>query len=66
MGRAFYPHQLPSLIQTIFSSQSEGDIIRCLHEDNAQTFVDVIDQASSTSAPHHGAGLIEIHICTFF
>lgn len=44
LRRAFDPPELPSLIEEIFSSKDGGNTIRCLHGDDAQTFVDVIDE----------------------
>jgi hypothetical protein len=52
--RWFSPHELPSLVEAIFSSNGAGDTIRSLVGDDAQTFVDVIDEACPTSA-HHGS-----------
>jgi len=46
--RAFVPHELPSLIEAIFSSEDEGGPIRPLLDDNTQIFIDVIDEARST------------------
>ena len=43
--RAFALHELPSLIEMIFSSQDESDTIRRLLGDDAQAFVDLMDQA---------------------
>jgi hypothetical protein len=43
--RAFASHELPSLIETIFSSKDESDAIHCLLGDDAQAFIDVIDEA---------------------
>jgi len=40
-------HELPSLIETIFSSKDEGNTIRCLPRDDAQTFIDVMDEVRS-------------------
>ena len=48
--RAFAPHELPSLLEEIFSSKDEADAIRCLFGDDAQTFIDVINEARSASA----------------
>ena len=42
--RAFALHELSSLIETVFSSTDADDAIRCLCVDDAQTFVDVIDE----------------------
>jgi len=46
--RAFALHELPSLIEAISSGEDESDTIRCLRGDDAQTFIDVIDEARST------------------
>ena len=62
--RAFALHELPSLIEAIFSSKDEGNTIRCLTGDDAQTFVDVIDEVRSTPT-HHCESMIEIDIDTF-
>ena len=48
--REFAPHALPSLIEAIFTSKDVDDTIRSLLRDDAQTFVDVIDEARSTFA----------------
>ena len=45
VSRRFAPDELPSLIETIFSSKDEGDAVRCLLGDDAQVFIDVIDEA---------------------
>ena len=50
INRAFTPYELPSLIEAVFSSVDEVDTVRCLCGDDAQTFVDVIDQAGSSLA----------------
>lgn len=50
--RAFDPPELPSLIEEVFSSKDGGNIIRCLHGDDAQTFVDVIDEVRFPPAHH--------------
>ena len=52
IGRAFALHELPSLVEAIFSSKDEADAIRCLPGDGAQTFIDVIDEACSTLTYH--------------
>jgi len=44
---AFAPHELPSLIEAIFSSKDEGNMIRCLLRDDAQTFIDTMDEVRS-------------------
>ena len=46
--REFVPHELPSLINTILSSHDKDEMIRCLPGDDAQTFIDVMDEARST------------------
>jgi hypothetical protein len=45
--REFTPHQLPSLIEVIFSSGDGGEIACTLPGDDAQTFIDVIYEARS-------------------
>lgn len=47
--RAFAPHELSSLIKTIFSRKDEGDAVRRLVGEDVQTFVDVIDEVRSIS-----------------
>jgi len=51
--REFTPHELPSLIEAILSSNDDDEKIRCLPGDDAQTFVDVIDEARSTFTRYH-------------
>ena len=48
IGRASAPHEFPSLIEAVISSEDEGDAIRRLIGNDAQTFVDVIDEVRST------------------
>ena len=43
-------NELPSLIETIVSNTKAADIVKCLKETDAQTFIDVIDKAC-----HHAA-----------
>ncbi|KAF9643955.1 hypothetical protein BDM02DRAFT_3175321 [Thelephora ganbajun] len=45
IGRAFSQHEFPALIEAIFSSENEGGTICSLPQDDAQTIIDVIDQA---------------------
>ena len=45
MRHEFVSDELPSLIEDIFTSNDVDDRISCLPKDDAQTFVDVIDQA---------------------
>jgi len=42
--RTFATHELPSLIEAIFSSKDENNMIRCLLRDDAQTFIDVMNE----------------------
>jgi len=53
ISRAFGLHELPSLIEEIFSSKDTGDTIGCLLGDDVQAFVDVMDEACSTFAHHY-------------
>jgi hypothetical protein len=46
--RAFALHELPSLIEAIFSGNDADDTIRCLLGEDAQTFIDVMDEARFT------------------
>ena len=48
--RAFAPEELRSLIEVVLSSGDEGDLVRRLRGDDAQTFIDVIDEVHSPSA----------------
>ena len=50
--RAFALHEFPFLIKAIFSSKNEGDAIRHLLEDDAQIFVNVIDEVRSKLVHH--------------
>ena len=56
--RAFAPHELPSLIEVIFSSQDESDTIRRLLGDDMQAFVDVMDEARPAPAHYREPVLI--------
>ena len=49
IGHAFTPDELPSLIEAIFLSKDERDAIYSLPGDDAQTFIDIIDEARSIS-----------------
>ena len=42
--RAFALHELPSLIETVFSGEDEGNTLQHLYRDDAQIFADVIDE----------------------
>jgi len=50
--RAFALHELPFLIEVIFSSQDEGDTIRRLLGDDPQAFVDVVYEVCPMSATY--------------
>ena len=50
--RAFNPYELPLLVEAVFSAKDEREIIHYLNGDDAQTFVDVIDEVHSTFADH--------------
>ena len=63
--RAFALDELPSLIEVIFSSEDESDTIRRLLGDDAQAFVDVIDEACSTSARSREPASIELTLTCF-
>ena len=63
--RAFTPHELPLLVEVVFSSKGERDVIRCLGEDDAQTFIDVIDEARFTLPCHRDTPLTDLDIHTF-
>jgi len=47
------------MIEVIFSSQDEGSVIRRLLGDDAQPFVDVIDEVCSVYTCHYDPVLIE-------
>ena len=61
----FALHELPSLVEVIFSSRDEGDTIRRLLGDDEQAFVDVVDEACRTSAHCRGPVLIKTDIDIF-
>jgi hypothetical protein len=46
--REFALHELSPLIETIFSSGDAGDMIDSLLGDDAQAFIDVVDEVRST------------------
>jgi len=43
--------ELPSLIETIVSNMKAADIVKCLRESDARTFVDVTDEAFHKAIP---------------
>ena len=59
------PYVLPPLIEAIFSSKDESDMVHCLHGDDAQTFVDKMDEACSILITRHETWLIEINAGMF-
>jgi len=65
IGRSFNRHELPSLIEAIFSGEEEGDAIGCLCRDDAQTFIDVIDEVRLAFARRCDIPLIELDMHTF-
>ena len=48
--REFASHELPSLIEIIFSSKDEGNTIRCLLRNDAQSFIDAMNEVRSAFA----------------
>jgi hypothetical protein len=44
--REFVPNELSSLVEAVFAWEDAGDAIHRLSRDDAQTFIDVIDEAS--------------------
>jgi len=48
----FALHELPSLIEAISSGEDKSDAADHLHGDDAQTLIDVIDEARSPLASH--------------
>lgn len=63
IDRAFSPDELSSLIEAVFSSADEGNKIRLLHGDDAQTFIDVIYEARSPPTRHRDIQLIGDIFC---
>ena len=51
--RAFTPNERSSLIEAILSSEDEEEAIRNLSLEDAQTFVDTINEARCTFHRHH-------------
>ena len=52
ISRAFNMNELPSLIEAVFSSEGQAEVIRSLSEDDAQTFIDVTDEVRSPLFRH--------------
>ena len=59
IGRAFDPRELPLLVEAIFSNKDERDTIRRLRGDDAQIFIDLMDEARSAFAHHRDARLTD-------
>jgi len=52
--------ELPSLIETIVSNMKAGDIVECLRGSDAQTFIDVIDEACHQAIPSLRNRLVDL------
>ena len=52
MSHAFKPHELAFLIEAVFWSEDQTDVIRSLRGANAQTFIDVTDEVRSPLFRH--------------
>ena len=52
--RNYVPRELPSLIEDIFVSEDVNDTVRCLTKEDAQTFIDAIDEVRYTSTHSRG------------
>ena len=53
------------MIEAVFSSTNEGDAIRRLCGDDAQTFINVVDEVHSVPFSFYEIRLIEIDIGAF-
>ena len=53
LKHGFDLQELPSLIDAVLSSHSEGEAIRCLPVGDAQTFIDVVDEVRSMATCLH-------------
>ena len=53
--RAFAPDELRSLVEAILSSTDEDELVRSLRGDDAQAFIDVMDEVRSSLAHHREA-----------
>lgn len=62
--RTFSPYELSSMIEIVLSSKDEGDIVHRLCGDDAQAFIDVIDEVCSVTPHHHRTKSIEMWIGT--
>ena len=59
ISRSFNPDELPSLVETVFSSREQAEVIRSLIKDDAQTFIDVTDEVRSPPFHHREIWLID-------
>lgn len=55
VNRTVPQHELPLVVETIVSNVKAADIVECLQGSDAQTFIDVIDEAC-----HHFIPLLRI------
>lgn len=51
IARAVPQHELPSVIEAIFSNVKAANIVKCLQESDIRTFVDVWDEACHHAIP---------------
>lgn len=54
--RTFAPDELLALIQAVLTNTDEGNTIRSLHGDDAQKFIDVIDDVGFARSPTTKSG----------
>ena len=59
ISRAFNPDELPTLIEMVFSSDDQAEVIRSLSEDSTQNFIDVTDEVRSPPFHHREIWLID-------
>ena len=55
INRAFSQHELPSLIEDLFTRKDEVKMIGSLGRDAAQSFIDVVHEVRPTLLPLCGA-----------
>ena len=58
--RTIHQDELPSVIATIVSNVKASDIVECLQESDAQTFVDIMDEACHHTIPSLRNQLIDL------
>ena len=51
IGRTAPQHELPSVIEAIFSNVKTADIVECLQESDVQTFIDLLDEVRHHAIP---------------